>query len=388
MKILFLSRWWPFPPNNGSKIRVYQILKHLSKEHIIDLISFHEHNEAVNINEIEFCEEVFPIPYRPFQPGGVRSTLGYFSKKPRSIVDTKNVDFSKKVIELIRANNYGLVILSQMDMLAYRDDIGDHLCFLEELEIGVFTDRVIKNRGIARFRSILTFYKLQNFLKQESKRLAGLSVVSNMEKELVDTKINPLCNVFVIENGVDVICNQQYLGKYPIEPNSIVFAGSLTYSANLEAMSLFTHEVFPLIKKEINSANLYITGNYFGSQIATLNLIEGVHLTGYLDDVHPRIVSSCVSVVPMMTGGGTRLKILESLSLGTPVVSSPKGAEGLDLLGTEGVVITKSPEDMCTKICEILTQNEYRNLLGNKGLEAVANRYSWDHVLSPFNSIL
>jgi len=369
-------------------MRVYQVLRRLSKDHVVDLISFHEHEEVVNINEIEFCNEVYHFPYKPFHPEGIGSVLGYFSKKPRSIVDTKNDYLSKKVKGLISKENYGLVILSQIDMLAYRDDIGNQPCFLEELEIGVYVDRMIKNRGISGIRSTLTLYKLRNFLHQESKRLVGLSVVSSKEKDLVDIKIQPDCVVFVIENGVDILRNQQYLEKYPIEPNSIVFAGSLTYSANLEAMRFFTHEVFPLIKKEIDGANLYITGNYYESQITELNLIEGVHLTGYLDDVHPRIVSSCVSVVPMMTGGGTRLKILESLSLGTPVVSSPKGAEGLDLSDKDGVVIAKSPEEMCTKICEFLAQNEYRNLLGKKGIEAVSRRYSWDYVLSPFNSIL
>ncbi|HXV42073.1 MAG TPA: glycosyl transferase family 1, partial [Anaerolineae bacterium] len=88
MKILFLSRWFPYPPDNGSKIRIFNLLKHLSTRHEVDLISFATETVTEEQSGVmrRYCRRVEVVPYRPFQPGRFKAMLGFFSSQPRSVI--------------------------------------------------------------------------------------------------------------------------------------------------------------------------------------------------------------------------------------------------------------------------------------------------------------
>jgi glycosyltransferase involved in cell wall biosynthesis len=107
---------------------------------------------------------------------------------------------------------------------------------------------------------------------------------------------------------------------------------------------------------------------------------NGTIFTGWLEDVRPVIARSWVSVVPLRKGGGTRLKILESLSIGTPVVSTSKGAEGLDLIPGKEILIADDPEDFAEQVLQLLSNPELREELSQNGRRAVEERYDWNMV--------
>lgn len=389
MNILFLSRWWPFPPDNGSRMRIFQLLRHLNiLGHVIDLVSFHQADQGTNVETVQYCRDSFAFLIDSFQPARFESLLGYLSPKPRSLVGTHSPQLFKKVEELSSRERYDMAILSQIDMLPYRKAIGSIPCFLEEIEIGVYVDRFEKQRGLKSARGKLTFSKLASYLRKESKDLVGMSVVSEQERDLVLRWVKPSCPIEVIQNGVDTDGNLPFVGKFEIEPLSMVFAGSLTYSANLEAMAFFTHRVLPIILDKFPSAKLYITGKYQGCDLNQLNLCPSVVLTGYLSDVRPRVASSVVSVAPLFSGGGTRLKILESLSLGTPVVSTEKGAEGLASLAESGVVIANEPTKIADQIARLFIDPAWRAALSKSGKMSVESQYSWNQTLRPFSRLV
>jgi len=106
---------------------------------------------------------------------------------------------------------------------------------------------------------------------------------------------------------------------------------------------------------------------------------DGVVFTGYVDDVRPVVARSWVGIVPLLTGGGTRLKILESLALGTPVVSTSKGAEGLDLVPGRDILIADEPADFADAVLRVLRDASLRETLSGNGRRAVA-RYDWQAI--------
>lgn len=389
MKILFLSRWWPFPPDNGSRMRIFQLLRHLNQlGHTVDLVSFHQADQETNLEIARYCRDSFAFLYDSFQPAGFESLLGYLSPKPRSLVGTHSSYLFQKVEELSNRERYDMAILSQVDMLPYKEAIKNIPCFLEEIEIGVYVDRFENQSGLKAARGRLTFSKLAAYLRNEGKDLVGMSVVSDQERDLVMRWVKPSCPIEVIQNGVDTEENLPLAGKFEIEPLSMVFAGSLTYSANLEAMAFFTHRVMPLILDKFPGAKLYITGKHQGCDLNQLNLCPSVVLTGYLSDVRPKVASSVVSVAPLFSGGGTRLKILESLSLGTPVVSTEKGAEGLAASAESGVVIANEPTEIANQISRLFMDPAWRAALSRSGKMAVENQYSWNQTLRPFSRLV
>ncbi|MEK7785702.1 MAG: hypothetical protein AAB658_09850, partial [Chloroflexota bacterium] len=118
MRILWLSRWFPYPPDNGSRIRIFNLLKNLSQKHEVDLISFA--SEEVDDEQVaamrRFCRRVEVVRYQPFQPRRAKAMLGYFSLRPRSIIDTHSVELQQLVEEGGRDRVYEAVIASQIDM--------------------------------------------------------------------------------------------------------------------------------------------------------------------------------------------------------------------------------------------------------------------------------
>ncbi len=111
------------------------------------------------------------------------------------------------------------------------------------------------------------------------------------------------------------------------EPGSLIFTGAFTYHANYDAASWFVGEVYGRIKDQYPAARLTITGNHADLPLPPA---PDITRTGFVPDVRPLIAGSWAAVVPMRQGGGTRLKILEAMALGVPVIATTKGAEGLD----------------------------------------------------------
>ena len=125
------------------------------------------------------------------------------------------------------------------------------------------------------------------------------------------------------------------------------------------------------------NARIAITGKADGVQLDTTFSGDGVSLTGYLNDVRPTIASSWVSVVPLRVGSGTRLKILESLALGTPVVATSKGAEGLALRPDRDLLIADEPAEFASAVLRLLRDPALRESLSQNGREAVKAKYDW-----------
>jgi polysaccharide biosynthesis protein PslH len=107
---------------------------------------------------------------------------------------------------------------------------------------------------------------------------------------------------------------------------------------------------------------------------------DGLTYTGYVDDIRPEIAESWASVVPLRRGGGTRVKILESMALGTPVVSTPKGAEGLDVVPGQHILLAEHPDEFARHVVDLCQSPGLRRRLAENGSQLVSSRYDWNSV--------
>jgi len=199
--------------------------------------------------------------------------------------------------------------------------------------------------------------------------------------------IAPHCQyVVVVPNGVDLDRYKDDSGAS--EPGTLIFPGALTYSANFDAMAFFLHQIFPLVKARWPEVVLRITGKTNGVPVDRLPLDERVILTGYLDDVRPTVAQSWVCVVPLRVGGGTRLKILEAMALGTPVVSTSKGAEGLEVTQDEDILIADTPAEFADAVLRLLNDRALRARLAANGRRLVESRYGWKVIGEKLDQLL
>lgn len=383
MRILFLSRWFPIPVNNGSKLRIYNLLRGLAEHHDVTLLSFTDQPDASSDSPEmrSLCSDVYVVPWREFDPNSRRARGGILSLTPRFLLDTYSPQMATLIQNAVSLNKYDLVIASQLSMAAYSSYFHDIPAIFDEIELGIFYGKITNtNNSFQRFRHLLTWFKLRKYLSRILDFYCAGTVVSEKEHLLLlryfpehgeKISIIPNCINFDDYQGLDV----QSISA------QLIFTGSFRFNANFEAMSWFVREVFPKILEQMPEVQLVITGDH-----ANLHLppVPNITLTGYVDNIKSLVSSSRISLAPLLTGGGTRLKILEAMALGTPVVATSKGAEGLDVIPGEHLLIADTPDEFLDCVSALLKDDGLYKKLSVNGKLFVKENYNWNSIMPRF----
>lgn len=396
MKILFLSSWFPYPPMNGAKIRIYNLIRELAKKHDITLLSFAQAipiDEAkVNISHLnQFCRSVNVIPARSYQHNSLEALIGFFSLMPRSVFQTYSPQMEELIREKLKTDSFDVVVASEVNaptvtsLLASR--IQGPLKILDALEVGLAkNDFYLERSPLRRIRRGMTWYKLRRFTKKLLNSYNACTVPSMQEKQNIMEFVTNQTHVEIIPHCVNL---DYYHGSFGLpERDTLTFTGSFTYQANSDAAAYFFEQIYPLIKSEAAGVRTKIVGSTNGTDVNKWPIDDHVVFTGLLKDVRQVIAQSWLSIVPLRIGAGTRLKIIESMALGTPVVSTSIGAEGLDVVHGENILLADDPKDFARAVLEILRNPQLRDKLSVAGLKLVKERYGAETLGNKFNLLL
>ena len=200
-----------------------------------------------------------------------------------------------------------------------------------------------------------------------------ITLTSERDEELLrrDAPDKPTA---VIPNAVDTDFFRP--GEGPVEPGTILFFGAINYYPNTEGLLFFLDEVFPLVKREQPGAKLVIVGQMSPPAI-TSRASDDVIVTGLVDDVRAYLERAAVVIAPLRIGGGTRLKIVEAMSMGKPVVATSIGAEGLDVQPDENILLADTPGDFARQVARVLRDAALGVRLGDAARQIALSRYSW-----------
>ncbi|HEX2907273.1 MAG TPA: glycosyltransferase family 4 protein [Phototrophicaceae bacterium] len=389
--LLFLSWWWPYPANNGSKQRIYQLLRQLSRDDTVSLLSFAEANDATpeRIDHLrQFCARVEAIPKPEYQSTTLKATLGYLSRWPRSLVDVYSPAMAAAIERLQQQTPVDFVIASELQTLRYLELLPQIPSILETPELTSFHDRVAQapsNRS--RLRAQLTLSKLENTLRTLLNRGVAMTVVSEVERYYLQRLAPPDGQIAVVPNGVDTNANRPNPHAMP-PPNTLIYSGAVTYDANYDAVDYFIHDVWPLVLNRVPQARFSVTGSTSPIDVSHLAAHPGVTFTGYLPEVAPVLQNTWALVVPLRIGGGTRLKILEAMALGVPVISTPKGAEGLHVQDGKNILLADNPAQMADTICHLFADPSQRARLIENGRQLVEQEYDWSVISRQMQQVM
>jgi len=163
----------------------------------------------------------------------------------------------------------------------------------------------------------------------------------------------------------------------------------MDWAPNVDGVTYFLEEILPLIRKRQPDCPVVLVGREPSAALAELAArAGGVRLTGTVDDVRPYLWDAAVSIVPLRIGGGTRLKIFESMAAHVPVVSTSIGAEGLPVVPGQHILIGDNPATFAENCIEILGNRKLRDAVSADGLELVWSRFSWEQVSRSFEAAL
>lgn len=202
------------------------------------------------------------------------------------------------------------------------------------------------------------------------------------DKDLEDIKaITPAANVITVPNGVDTEYFSNNSGT--AAGSSVVFTGAMGYSPNQDAVNFFVNQILPIIRAEVSDCQFIIAGSSAKDRFKEIeNKDPLVKIFSDVTDIRPIIENATVVVVPLRIGSGTRLKILEAMSLSKAIVSTSIGAEGLEFVEGENIRIADSPEDFASVVIELLSDANQTRRLGENARRLVCERYDWHNLMS------
>lgn len=297
----------------------------------------------------------------------------------------------EEVTRMMKEKHFDAVIASDEVMSHYALMLPNETVKLLDLHIvlnHLMQERFMHHRQHPQAaRYWLSWKKVNRYEAFLFNRFDRLITVSEYEKQVsIENLGNVQPAISVIPNGAECIPNQ----ADPIEKHEtrLVYSGALTYDANYDAMAYFLSEIYPVIRRGRPDTTLMITGSLEGVKIDALAIDDSVTLTGYVNDVRPIVSSAAVCIVPLRFGGGTRLKILEALALGTPVVSTQKGVEGLALVHEQHLLVADTPADFASATLRLLSDPIVRERLREGGQRRVQELYDWERIGVDFAGVV
>lgn len=385
MHLLFVNKELPYPPVGGGKMRVYSLLKHLAERHQVSLIAFgHVGTSADSVAALqEFCDEVVVVPFDPQQLRAnkrkeqLRSML-------RSAPYQKTAYYTpamQRAIDTFVASHQVDVLTIEYAQMGYYQLPGTVPCVLDqhnvENEIFYRTYRT-DPLSLRKLYSLLEWRKFQRDELAICRKFPLIVTTSERDRQVLATHI-PTSSFVVIPNGVDSAYFRPSATQHT--DDVILFTGTIDYYPNTDGLLFFLQDVLPLIRQQRPNVKFVIAGKNPPDQIKRYTTDPNIVVTGYVDDIRDYYNQATVFVTPLRVGGGTRLKILEAMSMQKAIVSTTIGAEGIDVTHGENLLLADDAAAFADAVVTLLHNQEQRDHLSLAGRRLVEQQYDWTLVV-------
>ncbi len=375
MNILLVSYWFPLPAENGSQVRLWNLAKRLARHHRLTLVAFTHDlvDEKIMAQARTVFSDVCPVLMPDYNPTFKERLRGWFSTKPCSVVMFESEEMQQAIRWCSRGADFDLAIAWELGSAPFVLSLRRIPRFLEGLEASYALPK-----GSINPRVLLRRWKYRTYMRSLARQFDGLGTVSYNETLMLKRILGPDAPALgTFANGVDL---DNLPWQSPQGGTDMIYYGSLSYEANRDAVDFMCSDILPRIVKQVPNARLVVTGRVEERWIPESARHPNVIFTGFLEDPRPAMTGSAVSVVPLRIGGGTRLKVLEAMALGTPVVGTSVGLEGLGLESGREVLLADAPAELADAVITVLTDSAKAVALSRAARERVEQDYNWDRI--------
>lgn len=392
MRILFLTQICPYPPTSGGAIKTYNILKHLGGRHDVDLLLFVRNEEelASLLHLGEYCRRIDSL----LMPRSGLLNLKHAAQSllaRRSFIITRDSrsEMRRKVLDY----------LNPMPDLVYVD----HLQMFQYVPRGIqcpvlLDEHNVEWRIIERFAQCDASCARRRFASAEWPKLRGFELYACSSADAIltvtehDRRI--LCDHGVPEEKLSALpigVDTGYFMPIRTDPESarILSFGTMSWPPNIDAVEWFCRDIYPHIRRDVPGTRFSIVGACPPASIRDLPERDpSVEVTGYVDDIRAASVGAALFVVPLRIGSGMRVKILDAMAMGLPVLSTSVGCEGISVHPGRDIVIADEPSEFARAAIHLLRNPSEREKIGAAGRRLVEAEYSWPAILARLDSVL
>ncbi len=390
MKVLWLSQNLPFPPKTGVLQRNYNLIRECSRFAEVHLVAIVKQDilpgfdEALAARELRaLCATVTPV-HLPIETS--KATFlwtvakSLFTTRPFTANWTDAPSLRKAISDAASRGPYDMVFFDAISLAPFREMLAHWPTALNHhnIESHLLERRVAYETSAAR-----RFY-----LSQESRKLRAYeaAVAGRFDTNLVVSALDgerlrgicPGASTHVLANGVDT---EYFSRRTPVtetERGHLIMVSGMNWFPNRDAVLLMANNVWPVLTQALPDARLTIVGASPPQAILDLAARDRrVTVTGFVDDVRPYMERAQVYLCPMRDGGGTRLKILDALSMGVPIVATQMALEGIDVTPEADVLVANEPQEFVDQIVRLVSDSALCARLSENGRRFVDAHFAW-----------
>ncbi len=386
MRVAVVDSDLPYPPTSGKRLRSLHLLLPLAKRHRITYLcrGCAESDEAKTASAFLRAHGIEPVLFEDAVPR--KSGVSFYARLAANLLSPRPYSVSTHQGAALRAALAEHATPEKTDLIHFEwsglTEALDPRVQLPWVVDAHNVDTLIwqryyetERRPLRRWYIKRQWRKFERFESRVYRAATRVLAVSEEDANLMRSLLG-VERVEVVENGIDRAAFENVEGKR--DPRTILFLGSFDWRPNLDAIDLLLTEIFPRVRQSCPEARLQLVGRKPPSGLAArVQACPGAELHSDVPDVRPFLADGGVMAVPLRIGGGSRLKILEALACGLPVVSTTIGAEGLRLRSGEDFVAADGSEDMGRALSDAIREPVRMQEMARRARRFVLDQYDW-----------
>lgn len=382
LKILFITPRPPFPPIKGDRVRPYNFIRELAKNHSIDLCAFCESQDEIRgLDEMKkYCRQVESVLLGPWQSkfNVLRSIYNF---QPFQVNYYRSRQMKQKIRQMRAKTSYDIVHLVLDRMLPYASNIEKEkivLDHIDALSLNMKRRALTEKNPFKKGAFYLEYFNMARYERKGARAYASSIVTSRVDKEALEDE-----HIEIIPNGVDTDCFKPMEAAKDLP---LIFTGNMNYFPNVDAVVYFCSAILPKIISVFPALKLYIVGTSPSSQVKAL-ANNNIIVTGAVSDIGEYLNRAQIFVAPLRCGSGIQNKILEAMACGLPVVTTSYGNAGINAKDNVHAAIRDTPDEFARTVIELLNNQPQRMALGSEARKLMENEFSWSRRADKLTSI-
>lgn len=330
---------------------------------------------------------------------GFRLFSGLLKGKALSVANFYSQKLQQKVDEDLRQGQFDAVVCTASSMAEYvfnsnapclRQHDNSPRLYMDFMDLDSDKWRQYAHR--ASFPMTYVYRRehrlIADFERQIVKRFDACFFITDTETQLFKQNAPVANNIFAIENGIDTNTFKPAAPMPALTPPVLLFTGVMDYAPNIDAVLWFVEHVWQDILTCWPDAQFIVGGMNPTDKIQALAKIQGITVTGFVDDIMPYFAQANIFVAPFRIARGVQNKVLQAFACGIPVISTPMGAEGIRCQLDESILLAESPQDFVKHITRLTTEAALYARISANALSIIIEQYAWDSILHPFEQVL
>jgi glycosyltransferase involved in cell wall biosynthesis len=391
MEVLLLTQVLPYPPDSGPKIKTWNVVKYLARTHAVTLASFVRGDQSRDVEPLKrYCRAVHTVPLtRNSICDGLAMARSFAVAEPWMMLRDDRAEMRALVARLCTENRFAVAHADQLNMAQYAARVSGVVKVLDAHNALWLLYKRLAATMSAGPKQWLLERDWQLLKSYEGRLVRDFDVVlavSDEDKAALQAAAGQARDITVIPIAVDV--DEIPMVQRAPGANHLLHIGTMYWPPNIDGMLWFVNEVYPHIRAVTPGVTLNVLGARPPQELLALNGDgRGVNIMGYVADPKPYLEQAGVFIVPLRAGGGMRVKILEALSHGLPLVTTSLGCEGIAVEHGRQVLIADTPEDFAHACLRLLNDRVFAEQLGRNGRRLIETTYDYRVACRPLEAL-